>query len=237
MIDRFHHLAKVLDSTFRKRPDNDGGGYSTCSAKLIQGRYTWRTIKTISGPIRFKRWRGYCPPCKGWFCPADEELKLNQGNSPLVEEIIALFSREMSIAEECNVMLRATGAQMPPSTLNREAKRVGRNAQQKLDQMNEDSTATTEDKRPIRTPIIEIEAWNLRGRDQWGQSQALRDKEQKPSRWQWVWGTPIFVWISAVEQNWCGQDAQYLFCLGIFSRYDSWNQLFAHLDSADLDED
>ncbi|HEY5042936.1 MAG TPA: hypothetical protein VIK53_13140 [Verrucomicrobiae bacterium] len=32
-----------------------------------------------------------------------------------------------------------------------------------------------------------MDAWNIRERDGWGRSQALRRQGQEPERWHWVW--------------------------------------------------
>ena len=37
------------------------------------------------------------------------------------------------------------------------------------------------------TLLIEIDAWNIRERDYWGQSDKLRKKGEDPSRWHWVY--------------------------------------------------
>ena len=36
------------------------------------------------------------------------------------------------------------------------------------------------------TLIIELDAWNIRERDDWGQSDAKRQAGEEPSRWHWV---------------------------------------------------
>jgi len=42
------------------------------------------------------------------------------------------------------------------------------------------------------TLIIEIDAWNIRERDDWGQTEALRKAGQKPERWHWVYLATVF---------------------------------------------
>lgn len=36
------------------------------------------------------------------------------------------------------------------------------------------------------TLVMEIDAWNIRERDDWGQSQEQRTKGIEPARWHWV---------------------------------------------------
>jgi hypothetical protein len=48
---------------------------------------------------------------------------------------------------------------------------------------------------PARAPftlVIEIDAWNIRERDQWGETEALRQQGQKPERWHWVYMGTVF---------------------------------------------
>jgi hypothetical protein len=42
------------------------------------------------------------------------------------------------------------------------------------------------------TLIIELDAWNIRERDQWGQSGKTRAAGQEPERWHWVYGGTCF---------------------------------------------
>jgi hypothetical protein len=42
------------------------------------------------------------------------------------------------------------------------------------------------------TLIVEIDAWNIRERDDWGKSQQRRAKGVEPERWHWVYGGTCF---------------------------------------------
>jgi hypothetical protein len=42
------------------------------------------------------------------------------------------------------------------------------------------------------TLVIQIDAWNIRERDHWGQTQALREQNQKLDRWHWVYMGTVF---------------------------------------------
>ena len=42
------------------------------------------------------------------------------------------------------------------------------------------------------TLVIELDAWNIRERNDWGQSEALRKAGQEPARWHWVYGGTCF---------------------------------------------
>lgn len=40
--------------------------------------------------------------------------------------------------------------------------------------------------------ILQLEAWNIRERDGWAQTQSLREKGQEPERWPWVYTGTCF---------------------------------------------
>jgi hypothetical protein len=44
------------------------------------------------------------------------------------------------------------------------------------------------------TLVIEIDAWNIRERDNWGLTQKLRDAGEDTGRWHWVYTATIFRW-------------------------------------------
>lgn len=40
--------------------------------------------------------------------------------------------------------------------------------------------------------VIEIDAWDIRERDDWGKTKELRSAGQKPERWHWVYMATVF---------------------------------------------
>jgi hypothetical protein len=63
--------------------------------------------------------------------------------------------------------------------------------------MQLDQQAATEKKQPELTlepyqMIIQLDAWNIRERDGWGQSRALRREGREPERWHWVYTGTCF---------------------------------------------
>src|SRR5207248_2136346 len=42
------------------------------------------------------------------------------------------------------------------------------------------------------TLVIQLDAWNIRERDQWGQSAKVRAAGREPQRWHWVYGGTCF---------------------------------------------
>jgi hypothetical protein len=152
------------------------------------------------GTIKVGRSRGYCKRCRKWRFPADTVLGLEEsaGYSPRVQEMAALLASKMPVSEASAVLEHLTGVRLPRATLDREARRQGQRAQKLRKQ---------EDERASQTPpqavqpelvlepyqmIIQLDAWNIRERDQWGQTRELRLKAQEPERWHWVYTGTCF---------------------------------------------
>jgi len=94
---------------------------------------------------------------------------------------------------------------LPRATLDREARRQGQRAEdqrQKLDAQMSQGTGTEQLVPELRqretvapfTLVIELDAWNIRERNDrdWGQAEALRQKGQEPEWWHWVYGGTCF---------------------------------------------
>jgi hypothetical protein len=119
-----------------------------------------------------------------------------------VQEIAALMSIRDPYAEAAKDVKRLTGLSLSASRLHREAQRQGQRAiqcrQRDIDLSHTpqgvaelSARSTTSDLAPF-TLIIEIDAWNIRERDDWGQTRKLRRKGQEPERWHWVYTATIF---------------------------------------------
>ena len=160
-----------------------------------------RTFETRFGSITLRRTRGYCKRCRKWRCPADTALGLEEtaGYSPAVQEMAALVATKMPVAEASLVLERLTGVKLPRATLDREARRQGERAQALRRQLDAQATAPPT---PERTQlelslapyqmILQIDAWNIRERDDWGATAALRRKGREPARWHWVYTGTVF---------------------------------------------
>jgi hypothetical protein len=159
-----------------------------------------RTFQTRFGPVTIRRSRGYCKRCKKWRFPADALLGLEEtaGYSPRVQEMAALLASKMPVGEASAVLEHLTGVKMPRPTLDREARRQGERARQvrrKLDESAALAAKRTWQPELVLEPyqmIIQMDAWNIRERDQWGQSQRLRQAGQEPERWHWVYTGTCF---------------------------------------------
>ncbi len=159
-----------------------------------------RTFQTRFGPVTIRRDRGFCKRCKKWRFPADTLLGLEEtaGYSPRVQEMAALLASKMPVGEASQVMEHLTGVKMPRPTLDREARRQGERAREvrrKLDEQACRSAPAAAQAEMVLEPyqmIIQMDAWNIRERDQWGQTQRLRKAGQEPERWHWVYTGTCF---------------------------------------------
>ena len=157
-----------------------------------------RSFECRFGTITIGRLRGYCKRCRKWRFPADAALGLEEsaGYSPRVQEMAALLASKMPVSEASVVLEHLTGVQLPRATLDREARRQGERAKRIRKQEDEQACQG----QPVQSElvlepyqmIIQLDAWNIRERDQWGQSQSLRRRGQEPERWHWVYTGTCF---------------------------------------------
>ncbi len=160
-----------------------------------------RKIESRFGPIEIHRCRGWCKVCRLWFFPADLVLGLDKGvaASPSVQEAAALTVSKMPVADAQPVLHRLTGLDISQSTLDREARRQGEKARkirERLDEKACDEKGRWEVTAGLRkelgpgafTLVIEMDAWNIRERDQWGASGRGVDV----NRWHWAYGATVF---------------------------------------------
>jgi hypothetical protein len=96
---------------------------------------------------------------------------------------------------------RLTGIALTASTIHREARRQGdralklRDAEEKLTQNTKGVAELAA--RAIRLPnhstmVIEIDAWNIRERDNWGRTATLLKAGKDTERWHWVYTATVF---------------------------------------------
>jgi hypothetical protein len=170
----------------------------TCGRKLSKRIEAAVTIQTRYGPIVVRRVRGWCSKCKEWHCPADKVLNMESGRSPCVQEAVALLAAKMPVGEAAAVLERLMSVRVPRSTLDRAAKQSGEKAQQH--RKNKDAQARLGQGVPELPPraregtlIIELDAWNIRERDGFGQTESLRARGAPPERWHWVWTGTVFL--------------------------------------------
>jgi hypothetical protein len=164
-----------------------------------------RTYATRFGPVTLRRTRGWCRRCQAWRFPADHALGLSDtgGASPSVQEMAALAVSKLPVAEASAVIERLAGVKLPRATLDREARRQGQRAERQRtqwDQQMHTAAGARQQARDLQGPgppepftlVIQADAWNIRERDEWGQTEQKRAAGQEPSRWHWVYGGTCF---------------------------------------------
>ena len=159
-----------------------------------------RSFECKFGTITIVRSRGYCKRCRKWRFPADTALGLEEtaGYSPRVQEMAALLASKMPVSEASAVLEHLTGVKLPRATLDREARRQGERARKLRRQADEQACGASQ--KPVQAElvlepyqmIIQLDAWNIRERDDWGKTQGLRRHGQEPERWHWVYTGTCF---------------------------------------------
>jgi hypothetical protein len=165
----------------------------------VSGKHR-RSFECKFGTITISRSRGYCKRCRKWRFPADSALGLEEsaGYSPRVQEMAALLASKMPVSEASAVLEHLTGIKLPRATLDREARRQGERARKLRQQYDEQACVAS--KKPVQAElvlepyqmIIQMDAWNIRERDEWGKTRALRKAGKEPERWHWVYTGTCF---------------------------------------------
>lgn len=201
---------KLLEEAAQQRADQSPPVCPVCGRKLSRcTRDNERTFQSRFGPVTVQRLRGWCQRCQAWRFPADHALGLSEtgGASPSVQEMAALTVSKMPVQEASAVIERLTGVKLPPATLDREARRQGQRADKKRAQLDGQMRTAEGGQQLLPLPqqpftlVIELDAWNIRERDAWGQSAQQRAAGQEPSRWHWVYGGTCFRLDQRVESD------------------------------------
>jgi hypothetical protein len=192
----------LVQKTMQDKADTVEEKCPDCGAKLTdKKRRVSRWVDAYCGKVKLHRTHGWCPHCKRWHFPADRVLGLREDStaSPLVQELCALLVSKMPAEQAEAIGLRVTGRSLSRSTLAREAQRQGENAIQVRQQLVEapagvDPAAKLGPDQPAVpfTLVIQIDAWNVRERDHWGQTQKRRRQNLEIERWHWVYTATCF---------------------------------------------
>jgi hypothetical protein len=180
-------------------------GCPVCQEPLrAEAKERRRGVDSVFGSFDLKRPYGWCPACHSYCHPADQRLGLQvqAPASPRVQEISALMSIRSPYAQAAQDAQRLTGLSPSPSFLHREAQRQGKRAIQ-IRQRDIARSHTPEGVVELSarsqtaglgpfTLIIEIDAWNIRERDDFGRTHKLRRQGKEPERWHWVFTATIF---------------------------------------------
>jgi hypothetical protein len=191
----------LLEEASQKKADLSPPVCAVCGNELSRVSHGHeRTYQTRFGPVTIRRRRGWCRRCKAWRFPADHALGLEETGSasPSVQEMAALVASKLPVAEASAVLEHLTGVKLPPATLDREARRQGKRAERKRKELDQQMNAgqgagqcVPLEEKPF-TLVIEMDAWNIRERDDWGRSREQRAKGLEPARWHWVYGGTCF---------------------------------------------
>ncbi len=168
-----------------------------CQTQLThRQRGVAKTINAFCGPLKLSRTHGWCKGCEQWVFPADQALGLHAHStaSPLVQEMCALLVSKMPCEQAEALTERVAGIKISRSTLAREAQRQGERAIHQRERLPAQPTKAPLSQQPEKpfTLVIEIDAWNVRERDQWGKTKAACRKDPKFSRWHWVYTATCF---------------------------------------------
>lgn len=175
-----------------------------CQRELTDRKWLSRAIHSRFGLLTIWRRYGWCSHCGKWHFPADYALGLGRKApaSPYLQEISALLVSKMP-AEQALLVAERLGLDLSRCGLHQEARRQGLKAQNwrsqfvgQLDtweRIRQVAGAAAEG--PPAQPftlVIEIDAWNIRERDDWGKTKELRAQGKKPERWHWVYMATVF---------------------------------------------
>jgi len=194
----------LLQEAVQKLADRQALLCPRCGRELhVERHQRQRKVSSVFGKVPFRRSYGFCPNCQERFYPADNAMGLQERApaSPRVQEICALMVLESPAAQAEENIRRLTGLDIGQASMHREARRQGERALR----LREADAALTNSLEGVSelakraqapkgafTLVIEIDAWNIRERDHWGESEKLRKKGEDTSRWHWVYAGTIF---------------------------------------------
>ena len=205
VVEDLHRLgASLLAQAARLQGQATPFLCSRCQGPLVrEARNQVRKVDSVVGPLHLGRDYGWCQKCQDWSHPADVRwgLQPNAPASPRVQEMAAEAVLKMPCAQAEKSLPRLGGCSLSSTTLHREAARQGQRALalQAADQHR----ATTvpgvvqlaSQAAPPQKPfvlILELDAWNIRERTDWGRTKTLRKRGKEPERWHWVYTATIF---------------------------------------------
>jgi hypothetical protein len=194
----------ALESLVQQRAQQSSFDCPACGGRLnVVSHARERTVETSFGKIGFVRSYGSCPACHDHFYPADVDLGLQERarSSPRIQEICALTALRAPAGQAEEDAYRLTGINLTASTIHREARRQGQRA---LDLRKEDEDLTLNSEGVLKlaaraprlpkhsTLVIEIDAWHIRERDNWGKTEAIIKAGKDVERWHWVYTGTVF---------------------------------------------
>ena len=206
---------QLVQQAMQTKADTVAENCPDCQGALRdKKRRVLRRVDAYCGPVQLHRTHGWCARCEKWSFPADRVLGLRDDStaSPLVQEMSALLVSKMPAAQAEAVARRVTGRAFSRSTLARQAQHQGDRAlalrQAWLDapvfapppSKTRAAAATDLPPQPF-TLVLQIDAWNIRERDAWGDTQARRARHDEINRWHWVYTATCFRLDQRVRQG------------------------------------
>jgi len=195
---------KVLERLTQAAASREAFDCPKCNRSLnVVDHHRKRTVKSSFGEVRFIRSYGCCTSCQDHFAPADSALGLHDRApaSPKVQERCALTVLRAPAGQAEDDFRRMTGVKVAASTMHCEARRQGERAleiREEDEQLTQNLKGIAElaAKAPTlpkhTTLVIEIDAWNIRERDNWGETQDLLKAGAESGRWHWVYTGTVF---------------------------------------------
>jgi len=175
-----------------------------CQRELTHQKCLCRHLDSRFGRLVLWRAYGWCPHCQTWQFPADYALGLaqNAAASPYVQEISALLVTKMP-PEQAAAVAERLGLKLSRCLLDREAHRQGLKAQEhrcaSLAQLDtwegiHQQLGRRAEGLPTQpfTLVIEMDAWVIRERNNWGHTKALREQGKELERYHWVYMGTVF---------------------------------------------
>ena len=195
---------RALEQLTQQAASSEVLGCPKCGAMLnVDDHRRSRSVLSWYGMVRYMRSYGLCPHCQAHFFPADSALGLHERApaSPRVQELCALTTLHSPAGQAADDLRRTSGMTLASTTMHREARRQGeraldiRQAEEKMTETPDgiSALAAKAPSLPLHgTLVIELDAWNIRERDYWGETEKRRKKGEEIGRWHWVYLATIF---------------------------------------------
>lgn len=191
---------QLVEKAMQAKADTIPALCDKCLGPLVDTRVAKpRTIDIYCGKATLTRRYGFCGPCQKWSFPADFALGLleNSNASPLVQEMSALLVAKMPAAQAEEIIARVAGVSRSRSTMAREALRQGERGTEIISHLLEDAGRGILPKMATPPPtggtvVVQIDALNVRERDDWGETEAMRAAGKPLDRWHWIYAATCF---------------------------------------------
>ena len=196
---------QVVERAMQAKADTVAHHCPTCQrARTDKKHRVPKTLQSYCGALLLHRTHGWCARCDHRVFPADAARGLGPDStaSPLVQELGALLVTKMPAEPAEAITPRLLGRTLSRSTLARAARRQGDRASAARQQLITQPVFPPPAKpggpagpapagldQPLTafTLVIQLDAWNIRARDHWGETPTRRAAGQELDRWHWVY--------------------------------------------------